>query len=185
MKAGKDGSRRTSLGPKGGKARSRESRDKLGTYRVKRDFKKTPEPEGRERAGKTVRGLVYIIQRHEASRLHFDLRLEREGVLLSWAVPKPPPETEGLRRLAVRTEDHPLSYGDFEGVIPEGEYGAGRVEVWDKGTYLPLEQTREKFILEIKGKRLKGPYALVKLKPRVAGDKNWLFFKIKSRAGES
>ena len=149
----------------------------LKEYKKKRDFSKTQEPpESKKRSDE----LVYVIQRHKASHLHYDLRLEEEGVLKSWAIPKSPPEEAGIRRLAVQTEDHPLGYEDFEGIIPEGEYGAGKVETWDKGDYLPLEADPAKRVIEIKGKKLKGKHALIKLKPKNPDDKNWLFFKLKN-----
>lgn len=149
----------------------------LKEYKKKRNFSKTQEPsESKKKSGV----LIYVIQRHNASHLHYDLRLEEEGVLKSWAIPKLPPEEAGIRRLAVQTEDHPLGYEDFEGIIPEGEYGAGKVETWDRGDYLPLEADPAKRIIEIKGKKLKGKYALIKLKPKNSEDKNWLFFKLKN-----
>jgi len=149
----------------------------LKEYKKKRDFNKTQEPsESKKKADE----LVYVIQRHKASHLHYDLRLEEEGVLKSWAIPKSPPEEAGIRRLAVQTEDHPLGYEDFEGIIPEGEYGAGTVETWDRGDYLPIEADAAKRIIEIKGKKIKGKYALIKLKPKNPDDKNWLFFKLKN-----
>lgn len=149
----------------------------LKEYKKKRDFSKTQEPpESKKKSGE----LVYVIQRHKASHLHYDLRLEEEGVLKSWAIPKSPPEEVGIRRLAVQTEDHPLGYEDFEGIIPEGEYGAGTVETWDRGDYLPLEADPVKRVIEIKGKKLKGKHALIKLKPKNPDDKNWLFFKLKN-----
>jgi len=118
---------------------------------------------------------IYVIQRHQASHLHWDLRLEMDGVLKSWAVPKEPPTRSGIRRLAVQVEDHPIEYANFEGVIPEGQYGAGVVEIWDKGTYRLIERTPDKIVFEIHGKRLKGKYCLIRFK----GEKNWLFFKKK------
>ena len=118
---------------------------------------------------------IYVIQRHQASHLHWDLRLEMDGVLKSWAVPKEPPTRSGIRRLAVQVEDHPIEYANFEGVIPEGQYGAGIVEIWDKGTYRLIERTPDKIVFEIHGKRLKGKYCLIRFK----GEKNWLFFKKK------
>ena len=149
----------------------------LKEYKKKRDFSKTQEPpESKKKSDE----LVYVIQRHKASHLHYDLRIEEEGVLKSWAIPKSPPEEVGIRRLAVQTEDHPLGYEDFEGIIPEGEYGAGKVETWDKGDYLPLEADPAKRVIEIKGKKLKGKHALIKLKPKNPDDKNWLFFKLKN-----
>jgi len=98
-----------------------------------------------------------------------------DGVLKSWAVPKEPPTRSGIRRLAVQVEDHPIEYANFEGVIPEGQYGAGIVEIWDKGTYRLIERTPDKIVFEIHGKRLKGKYCLIRFK----GEKNWLFFKKK------
>lgn len=149
----------------------------LKEYKTKRNFSKTQEPSESKKRSDV---LIYVIQRHNASHLHYDLRLEEEGVLKSWAIPKLPPEEAGIRRLAVQTEDHPLGYEDFEGIIPEGEYGAGKVETWDRGDYLPLEADPAKRIIEIKGKKLKGKYALIKLKPKNSEDKNWLFFKLKN-----
>ena len=117
----------------------------LGAYRRKRDFSKTAEPEGKSGRGpegrsrdKTAGGL-FCIQKHAASRLHYDLRLELDGVLVSWAVPKGPSYDPGNKRLAVHVEDHPVEYGDFEGTIPKGEYGGGTVMLWDTGTWEPLE----------------------------------------------
>jgi DNA ligase D-like protein (predicted 3'-phosphoesterase) len=154
----------------------------LKEYKEKRDFKKTPEPGG-QKSSKKGKELVYVIQQHDASHLHYDLRLEEGGVLKSWAIPKLPPQEEGTKRLAVETEDHPLGYEDFEGIIPEGQYGAGKVEIWDKGSYLPLELTPLKKVIEIRGKKLKGRYCLIKLKAQNAKDKNWLFFKLKEKDG--
>jgi bifunctional non-homologous end joining protein LigD len=152
----------------------------LDEYGKKRDFKKTPEPSGRATAKPSGPGLIYVIQKHAASRLHYDLRLEENDVLLSWAIPKAPPLEEGEKRLAVRTEDHPLEYADFEGVIPEPEYGAGTVEIWDRGRYSAVERTPAKILFEIRGQKLKGRYALVHIKPRPGEkDVNWLFFRTK------
>ncbi|MFQ5801068.1 MAG: DNA polymerase ligase N-terminal domain-containing protein [Candidatus Hydrothermarchaeales archaeon] len=148
----------------------------LEEYHKKRDFKKTSEPKGEVKPSE--RGRIYVIQRHDATHLHYDLRLEDEGVLKSWAIPKEPPAVHGVKRLAVQTEDHPLNYASFEGVIPEGEYGAGRVEIWDCGTFDLLEKTSDKYIINIKGKRLNGPYALIRFK-RSGDPKNCLFFKKK------
>lgn len=150
----------------------------LKEYRAKRNFSRTPEPEGKEKKGENKGSLIYVIQRHRATHLHYDLRLEEEGVLKSWAIPKEPPLKPGVKRLAVETEDHPLGYEDFEGEIPEGEYGAGTVEIWDKGSYLPLEVAPGKKIIEIRGKKLKGTYALIKIKTKDGRAKNWLFFKV-------
>jgi DNA ligase D-like protein (predicted 3'-phosphoesterase) len=118
---------------------------------------------------------IYIIQKHAATHLHYDLRLEIDGVLKSWAIPKEPPSQAGVRRLAVQVEDHPIEYASFEGSIPEGKYGAGTVEIWDKGTYKLINRKEEKLILDIDGNKLKGEYVLVRFKDQ----KNWLFFKKK------
>jgi len=130
---------------------------------------------GIEGETKMSSGNIYVIQRHAATRLHYDLRLEMDGVLKSWAVPKEPPVKPGVRRLAVEVEDHPVDYADFEGIIPEGEYGAGTVEIWDKGTYKLIDKKESKLIVDINGEKLKGAYVLVRFK----GPKNWLFFKKK------
>jgi DNA ligase D-like protein (predicted 3'-phosphoesterase) len=143
----------------------------LEEYKKKRDFGKTPEPRGNP-AGN---GNTYVIQKHDASHLHYDLRLEREGVLKSWAVPREPPLKPGIRRLAVQTEDHPLAYAAFQGTIPEGEYGAGTVEIWDSGTYISEKWTEKEIIVNINGEKLKGLYCLIAFR----SDKNWLFFKKK------
>ena len=118
---------------------------------------------------------IFVIQKHAARRLHYDLRLEMDGVLKSWAVPKEPPKTAGVKRLAVQVEDHPIEYADFEGIIPEGHYGAGKVEIWDRGSYILKERTDKKIVFELNGEKLKGTYVLLKFK----GDRNWLFFKKK------
>ncbi len=132
----------------------------------------------RNNVGPSHGGRVYVIQRHDSTHLHYDLRLELEGVLKSWAIPKDPPTGVGVKRLAVETEDHPVDYAGFEGVIPEGEYGAGRVDIWDSGTYKLLERSKDKFIVNINGKRLNGSYALIRFK-RSGDARNWLFFKKK------
>jgi len=125
--------------------------------------------------------LVYVIQKHSASHLHYDLRLEVKGSLRSWALPKEPPKTKGIKRLAVEVEDHTLGYEKFQGIIPKGQYGAGQVKTWDKGYYVPLESKRNVRVFEIYGKVLKGAYCLVKLNPKTDKyrnkSKNWLFFK--------
>ena len=123
-------------------------------------------------------GLRYVIQEHHARRLHWDLRLEREGVLKSWALPKEPPAQPGVRRLAVQVEDHALEYGDFEGEIPEGEYGAGTVRIWDRGTYIPIKWEPNEIVVEIHGEKLRGRYVLLRFQPD-KDPKNWLFFRAK------
>ena len=118
----------------------------------------------------------FVVHRHDAARLHWDLRLERGGVLKSWAVPKEPPVSPGVKRLAVEVEDHELAYIDFEGEIPEGEYGAGTVSVGDVGTYDLLSEHDRRLTIGFHGKRLRGKYVLVPLE-----GKNWLFFRTKGR----
>jgi DNA ligase D-like protein (predicted 3'-phosphoesterase) len=122
---------------------------------------------------------VYVIQKHYASHVHYDLRLEMDGVLRSWAIPKDPPSEKGVKRLAVAVEDHELGYEKFEGTIPEGQYGAGKVELWDKGYYTPLEIKKDAIVVDIHGEKLEGSYCLVRLKPKSEKDKgkNWIFFK--------
>lgn len=153
----------------------------LDDYEKKRNFEQTQEPRGdvkvdtNESEAKGKEGGVYVIQKHQATRLHWDLRLEMDGVLKSWAVPKEPPAEKGVKRLAVQVEDHPLGYATFAGAIPKGEYGAGTVEIWDKGTYALVDKKPNKIIFEVKGERLKGTFCLIRFKE----DKNWLFFKTK------
>src|SRR5882672_116734 len=161
----------------------------LTTYRRKRDFKATPEPkgEGTRPRGKTARsrkGLLYVIQKHAASRLHYDFRLELDGVLKSWAVPKGPSLDPGEKRLAVEVEDHPLEYGSFEGRIPKGQYGGGSVLLWDRGTWTPLVDPHEglrrgKLEFELHGKKLSGKWGLIRMSGRAGedGKKNWLLIK--------
>ena len=117
---------------------------------------------------------IYVVQKHLASHLHYDLRLEHNGALKSWALPKEPPLSAGTKRLAVEVEDHELGYENFEGIIPEGNYGAGKVEIWDKGSYEAEKFEKDRIVVDIKGERLSGRYVLVKLKGQ---KKNWLFFK--------
>lgn len=122
--------------------------------------------------------LIFVIHKHHASHLHYDLRLEKNGVLKSWAVPKKPPKETGIKRLAIQVKDHPLDYANFQGEIAEGSYGAGLVEIWDKGYYIPLKFKTSEIIFELKGKKLKGIYCLIRLKKP---GKNWLFFKRKAQ----
>jgi len=171
----------------------------LNEYHKKRDFKKTPEPRGgkvvvgkkavekpKEIAKKSEAGKNrFVIQKHDASHLHYDFRLEIGGALASWAVPKEPSEDPGVKRLAVRVEDHPLEYMNFKGVIPEGEYGAGTVEIWDKGSYANLllasmETSLEKghLAVNLKGRKLKGGFALTRFR-REKGKELWLLVKMR------
>ncbi|MCM8832001.1 MAG: ATP-dependent DNA ligase [Candidatus Omnitrophica bacterium] len=120
---------------------------------------------------------IFVIQKHHASHLHYDLRLERERVLKSWAIPKIPPTKSGIKRLAVEVEDHPLDYANFEGNIPKGLYGAGEVKIWDKGYYVPIKFTEREIIFELKGEKLRGTYCLIRFKAENLKNKNWLFFK--------
>jgi DNA ligase D-like protein (predicted ligase)/DNA ligase D-like protein (predicted 3'-phosphoesterase) len=142
-------------------------------YRDMRDFTVTPEPMGKAAGGST--GNSFVVHEHHARHLHYDLRLERDGVLKSWAVPKGIPEKEGEKHLAVETEDHPLEYLTFEGTIPEGEYGAGTVAIWDTGIYGTLAWGEGKIEVVFRGRRLSGRYALVRF--RRAGGKDWLILK--------
>jgi DNA ligase D-like protein (predicted 3'-phosphoesterase) len=123
----------------------------------------------------------FVVQEHHASRLHWDFRLEMDGVLKSWAVPKTPPTKPGVRRLAVAVEDHDLDYIDFEGTIPEGEYGAGSVVIWDRGTYEIESRRPEKLVFELHGERMSGRYTMVHFTDK---DENWLLFKTKSEKKE-
>ncbi|MBI2043145.1 3'-phosphoesterase [Candidatus Pacearchaeota archaeon] len=149
----------------------------LTIYNKKRDFKKTSEPSGKIKKSSSKK-LIYVIQKHAATRLHYDLRLEMNGVLVSWAVPKEPPKTKGIKRLAVMTEDHPIGYEKFKGTIPKGEYGAGKVEIWDKGFYELKIKDEKKIEFFIHGKKLHGLYVLVKTNFGNKPGKSWLFFKI-------
>ncbi len=153
----------------------------LEEYRAKRHFDVTPEPSGEGGAGAPSRR--FVVQKHAASRLHYDVRFEMDGVLKSWAVPKGPSLDTAQKRLAVEVEDHPLEYGDFEGTIPAGEYGGGTVMVWDRGTWEPITDEAEGYAkgslkLRLSGEKLHGGFALVRLKRR-EGDKrdNWLLIK--------
>jgi bifunctional non-homologous end joining protein LigD len=152
------------------------AQDSLSTYRAKRSADTSPEPVG---VVSPVQGHLFVVHKHAATRLHFDLRLEMAGVLRSWAVPKGPSYDTNDKRLAVKVEDHPLEYGDFEGIIPAGNYGAGGVIVWDRGEWVPLEDWREglekgKLLFELKGYKLHGKWTLVKIKK---SEKDWLLIK--------
>jgi bifunctional non-homologous end joining protein LigD len=158
----------------------------LTKYRAKRDFDVTPEPAGsaKTKTSDTARALTFVVQKHQASHLHYDFRLEWNGVLLSWAVPKGPSLDPSLKRLAMSVEDHPLEYGGFEGAIPEGEYGGGTVMVWDRGAWQPeqpdvdssLQRGDLKFTLH--GSKLKGSWVLVRTKPLGKSSRaSWLLIK--------
>ena len=158
----------------------------LKEYKAKRNFGETAEPEGKVGKPRRQGELMFVIQKHDASRLHYDLRLELDGVLISWAVPKGLPYQRGVKHLAVHVEDHPMSYAHFEGTIPEGNYGGGTVMVWDTGTYTvegtdPARGLSDgKFHFILKGKKVQGEWAMIRLRPR-PGEKgeNWLLFKSK------
>jgi bifunctional non-homologous end joining protein LigD len=155
----------------------------LTEYKRKRDFKKTAEPAGKP-LPKSVKGANhFVIQKHDASRLHYDFRLEMDGVLKSWAVPKGLPWTQGEKHLAVEVEDHPVEYATFEGIIPEGQYGGGTVMLWDRGKYYvygedPLKAWKEgKMHLVLDGKKAKGEWTLVRLRGDGSGKNQWLIMK--------
>ncbi|MGH2694149.1 MAG: DNA polymerase ligase N-terminal domain-containing protein [Actinomycetota bacterium] len=168
-------------------------RGELKEYRRKRDFKRTPKPSGRRK--QSAREARFVIQKHDASRLHYDFRLEVGGVLKSWAVPKGPSTDPRDKRMAVPTEDHPLDYIDFEGVIPEGQYGAGPVIVWDAGTYRNLTRDGDEEVgvedaldrghvaVWLDGEKLRGGYALT----RVARgkDERWLLVKMRDEGADA
>jgi bifunctional non-homologous end joining protein LigD len=168
-------------------------RDGLDAYQEKRDFARTPEPAASAPAAGDASGQSFVVQKHRASRLHYDFRLEIDGVLKSWAVPRGPSLDPAAKRLAVQVEDHPLAYGTFEGGIPGGAYGAGEVIVWDRGTYLPLDAAGRPVAaarraaalrrgledghlsLRLSGEKLRGGWSLVRL--RRGSGKDWLLIK--------
>lgn len=162
----------------------------LAEYERKRDFTRTPEPRGSTR--KSGPALAYVIQKHEASRLHFDLRLEVDGVMKSWAVPRGPSTDPTVKRLAVQVEDHPIGYNTFEGTIPEGEYGGGTVMIWDVGTWAwagdatPVADAIRAALVDgvlefvLHGKRLKGRWTLVRTR-KVGRAQQWLLIKQRDR----
>lgn len=159
-------------------------KNKLDKYKKRRDLSKSGEPKGEERG--STKGRSFVIQKHYSRNLHYDFRLSIGGVLVSWAVPKGPSMNPKVKRLAIRTDDHPIAYGRFEGVIPEGEYGAGTVMVWDRGTYknikekdekkISMEQSLKKGKIEVwlKGEKIKGGFALVKIQKK----DQWLLIKM-------
>jgi|Deesub1362A_J573_1020465.scaffolds.fasta_scaffold00151_10 DNA ligase D-like protein (predicted ligase)/DNA ligase D-like protein (predicted 3'-phosphoesterase) len=148
--------------------------DTLQEYRSKSKFNKTSEPVGESRK---QHNKYFVVHEHHARRLHYDLRLEKDGVLKSWAIPKGPPLETGDKRLAIETEDHPIEYSNFEGLIPEDEYGAGIVKIWDKGSYEELSWKENKIEFNVKGSKMRGLYVLLRFKK--AGEKNWLLIKSK------
>src|SRR5579863_1464531 len=162
--------------------------DKLKSYKKRRDFTVSPEPSGKKVSKKSKKP-IFVIQKHNASHLHYDFRLEIDGVLVSWAVPKGPSTDPSTKHLAVQTEDHPMDYATFEGMIPEGHYGAGSVIVWDTGTYenikekdgklVPIEKCYKNGRIEIflHGKKLQGGYALIKAENLKEGE--WLLIKMR------
>lgn len=162
----------------------------LKTYRKKRTFSQTPEPKASKKSRSEKR--IFVVQKHDASHLHYDFRIQIGRVLKSWAIPKGPPTKIGEKRLAVETEDHPLDYATFEGTIPEGHYGAGTVKVWDSGTFESILKKGGKTVsakrgyqngeikIWLEGKKLKGPYVLVQTKMH-GDDKNWLMMKAQEK----
>src|SRR6185369_10607879 len=163
----------------------------LQRYKQKRNFGRTPEPSGKVEK-RHARARMFVIQKHDATRLHYDFRLELDGVLKSWAVPRGPSFDPAQKRLAVETEDHPIEYGKFEGVIPEGEYGGGPVLLWDRGRWRPREGYRKgRLKFDLEGEKLAGAWMLVRMVgERAENGKNWLLIKEKDefakrgRAGE-
>jgi DNA ligase D-like protein (predicted 3'-phosphoesterase) len=166
--------------------------NRLEHYRKKRDFRQSPEPRGKK-SGTDSSKPIFVVQKHDATNLHYDFRLEADGVLVSWAIPKGPSVHPKQKRLAMRTEDHPLDYADFEGHIPDDQYGGGDVIVWDTGSYRNLREKEKedgktmseslkegKIQIELKGRKLKGNFYLIR-----TGRKNkeqWLFIKAKNKA---
>ncbi len=174
----------------------------LAVYRKKRNFKATPEPAGTRSQNRKKHGPkepLFVIQKHAARRLHYDFRLQDGGVLKSWAVPKGPSLDPKDKRLAMQTEDHPLNYAEFEGIIPAGNYGAGTVIVWDYGTYVNLSHhpltkkkrslkaglARGQIMVWLKGKKLQGTYILMRLKNDAAGKTPWLLIKGRDKAADA
>lgn len=151
----------------------------LKKYHQKRDFSKTKEPKGKV-GKKKNKELLFVVQKHAASHLHYDFRLEMDGVLKSWAVPKGPSLDPTVKRLAVHVEDHPIAYGTFEGIIPKGEYGGGSVLLWDKGTWVLYKEDKKSykqggFTFILHGKKLKGLWKLIQIKK---DPRNWLLIKV-------
>lgn len=158
----------------------------LDEYRKKRNFNSTPEPAGEVTPGTSEAGGLFVVHKHDATRLHYDLRLEQGGVFRSWAVPRGPSNDPGDRRLAVHVEDHPLEYGDFEGVIPEGEYGGGTVMLWDRGRWKPAGKLSDDHIdFELNGTKLQGTWSLIRMRGRDQEDEdNWLLIRRSGDGGK-
>ncbi|MFW6323495.1 MAG: DNA polymerase ligase N-terminal domain-containing protein [Desulfovibrionales bacterium] len=168
---------------------------KLEEYHSKRNFTKTTEPQGSGGSGKTDEKRLFVIQKHAASSLHYDFRIETDGVLKSWAVPKGPSTDPRVKRLALPTEDHPLEYADFEGQIPEGQYGAGSVIIWDRGTYtnltekdgqeVPVDKALESghLAIRLQGEKISGGYALHRTGK--GSDKRWLLVKMSDEMADA
>ena len=179
--------------------KSPSPREQLTEYRRKRDFRKTGEPEGSARPKKHLKRLEFVIQKHAASHLHYDLRLELDGVMKSWAVPKGPAPDPSIKRLAMQVEDHPIEYNTFEGTIPRGEYGGGTVMLWDRGWYEPEKGGGEDGVREgyrkgdlkivFHGKRMKGSWVLVRTRGwgggGSGGKPSWLLIKHRDEHAES
>jgi bifunctional non-homologous end joining protein LigD len=164
---------------------------KLADYRAKRDFTRTSEPSGAAKTKPAVR-LRFVVQKHAATRLHYDFRLELDGVFKSWAVTKGPSLDPQVKRLAVEVEDHPLDYGDFEGTIPKGEYGGGTVQIWDRGNWEPEGMTAEQGLVDgdlkftLEGERLHGSWVLVRIRNWSGGKRvNWLLIKHRDASAHS
>lgn len=166
-------------------------KEQLDEYLKKRNFKETREPQGKTE--EKIESQLFVVQKHDASNLHYDFRIEVEGVLKSWAVPKGPSMNPLSKRLAIQTEDHPFEYSEFEGVIPEGQYGAGAVLVWDNGVYENINEKNGRLVsmsesienghikISLKGKKLHGKFALLQTSKK---KNQWLFFKMKEQGIE-
>ena len=150
----------------------------LAQYKQKRNLKKSGEPKTKTKNSINNK-LIFVVHSHFAKQHHYDLRLQINNVLKSWAVPKSPPLDKNTKRLAIQVEDHPLSYANFQGIIPEGNYGAGKVKIWDKGTYEAEKFSDKEIIFNLHGKKLKGKYVLIKTNFG-KNKKSWLWFKGKN-----
>ena len=164
--------------------------DRLERYREKRDRERTPEPFGRPGGDPALAPRLFVVQKHAARRLHWDFRLELGGTLRSWAVPKGPSYDPADKRMAVEVEDHPIEYAGFEGTIPAGNYGAGAVIVWDRGTWRPLGDPEEglrkgKLVFELSGYKLRGEWTLVRTRRAEGGKQQWLLLKHRGEMRQS